>query len=64
MRAACHYPGATGGERREVTGGRSGIQAFGGKGSAKHATDAGVMTACYSAPQPLAALRGASPDTQ
>ena len=37
-----------------VTEGRSGIQASGGKGSAKHASDAGLMMAWYSAPQSLA----------
>lgn len=34
-----------------------GLQASGGKGSAKHASDAGLMAAWYGAPQPLAASR-------
>ncbi len=39
-----------------VTGGKSGLQALCGKGSAKHAVNAAVMTACYSRPQSLAPL--------
>ncbi len=39
-----------------VTEGKSGLQALCGKGSAKHASDAGLMTTWYSRPQSLAPL--------
>ena len=39
-----------------VTGGKSGLQALCGKGSAKHAVNAAVMTGWYSRPQSLAPL--------
>ena len=44
-----------------MTEGKSGVEASSGKGSAKHASDAGLMMAWYSAPQSLAP-EGASPD--
>ena len=60
--AACHYPdrplgqGLGGVRKGVVTGGKSGLRALCGKGFAKHAVNAAVMTAWYSRPQSLAPL--------
>ena len=55
--AACHYPDGWQGRAMVVvragvvTGGKSGIQASGGKGSAKHFPRAVFVRACYGAPR-------------
>ena len=59
MRARLSLPhrrtGAVG-AKGVVTGGKSGLRALYGKGSAKHAVNAAVMTGWYSRPQSLAPL--------